>query len=213
MKRVHSAQRLVVLLSLLWLPVLQAFADDYADTVDLFRNALEDRTFIDEAYGYAVFPTVGKGGWFVGGAYGEGRVFARGDYIGDVVMKQLTLGLQLGGQAYSQIVVFQDERALREFIGGNFEFGAQATAVAVTAGAQAAATTTGSSAGASGGKHDATTVGAYYKGMALFTIVKGGLMYEVSLGGQRFEYKPRKVPAVQTQTYPLDTGYSDDGRR
>lgn len=61
MKRVHSAQRLVVLLSLLWLPVLQAFADDYADTVDLFRNALEDRTFVDEAYGYAVFPTVGKG--------------------------------------------------------------------------------------------------------------------------------------------------------
>jgi len=119
-----------VLLSLLVLPVLQAFADDYADTVDLFRNALEDRTFVDEAYGYAVFPTVGKGGWFLGGAYGEGRVFARGDYIGDVVMTQLTLGLQLGGQAYSQIVVFQDERALREFIGGNFEFGAQATAVA-----------------------------------------------------------------------------------
>ena len=212
MKSVQSPHRLAVLLSLLVLPVLQAFADDYADTVDLFRNALEDRTFVDEAYGYAVFPTVGKGGWFLGGAYGEGRVFARGDYIGDVVMTQLTLGLQLGGQAYSQIVVFQDERALREFIGGNFEFGAQATAVAVTAGAQAAATTTGSSAGASGGKHDATNVGAYYKGMAVFTIVKGGLMYEVSLGGQKFEYKPRNMPPAQTQTFPLGEAGGSDSR-
>lgn len=96
---------------------------------------------------------------------------------------KLTVGLQLGGQAYSQIIFFQDKRALDEFTSGNFEFGAQATAVAITAGASASASTAGASAGASGGQHDASTVdaGGYHKGMAVFTVAKGGLMYE-SLG-------------------------------
>ena len=105
-------------------------------------------------------------------------------------MTQLTIGLQLGGQAFSQIIFFEDKRAFDEFTSGNFEFGAQATAVAITAGASAAATTTGDSAGTSGGKHDAKTVGKYHKGLATFTVAKGGLMYEASLGGQKFSYTP-----------------------
>lgn len=105
-------------------------------------------------------------------------------------MTQLTVGLQLGGQAFSQIIFFEDKRAFDEFTNGNFEFGAQATAVAITAGASAAATTTGDSASASGGKHDATTVGKYHNGMATFTVAKGGLMYEASVGGQKFSYTP-----------------------
>jgi len=104
-------------------------------------------------------------------------------------MTQLTVGFQLGGEAYSQIIFFEDQRAFDEFTSGNFEFAATASAVAITAGASAAATTTGSSAGASGGKHDATTKGAgYHKGMAVFTVAKGGLMYEASIGGQKFSY-------------------------
>ncbi|MCZ6912209.1 MAG: hypothetical protein O7F72_05325, partial [Proteobacteria bacterium] len=85
-----------------------------------------------------------------------------------------------------------DERAFNDFTSGNFEFGAQASAVAITAGASAATTTTGNTAGASGGKKDASTTGDYHKGMAIFTIAKGGLMYEASIGGQKYSYKPEK---------------------
>lgn len=178
-------------LFVLVMPFSQAWADDYSDTVQIFRNAIESRGFFDSAYGYAVFPTIGKAGIGVGGAHGSGRVYEQGKYIGDTKMTQLSLGFQLGAQAYSQIIFFEDKRALDEFTSGNFEFGAQASAVAITAGAQAAATTTGSSAGASAGKRDATTVGSYHKGMAVFTVAKGGLMYEASVSGQKFSYKAR----------------------
>ena len=171
--------------------ITPALADPYSDTINVFRKAGASGTFFKNAYGYAVFPTIGKGGVGVGGAYGEGRVYEKGKFIGDTSMTQLTVGFQLGGQAYSQIIFFQDERALKEFTGGNFEFGAEASAVAITAAAGAKANTAGSSAGASAGRHDAKTVGAYNKGMATFTVAKGGLMYEASIGGQKFTYKPR----------------------
>ncbi len=90
------------------------------------------------------------------------------------------------------IIFFQDKRAFDEFTSGNFEFGAEASAVAITAGAQVGAGTGGTSAGASGGKKDATTVGGYNKGLAPFTIVKGGLMYEAAISGAKFSYKPLK---------------------
>jgi lipid-binding SYLF domain-containing protein len=106
-------------------------------------------------------------------------------------MTQLSVGFQLGGEGFSQIIFFQDQRALKEFTSGNFEFGAEASAVAITAAAGAQASTSGSSAGASGGKNDAATVGSYYKGMATFTVAKGGLMYQATIGGQKFSYKPR----------------------
>ena len=107
-------------------------------------------------------------------------------------MTQLTVGAQLGGQAYSEMIFFKDKGALDNFTGGNFEFGAQASAVAITAGASAQAGTSGASAAASGTKRHATTAAKYYKGMAVFTVAKGGLMYEASIGGQKFSYKPRK---------------------
>ena len=106
-------------------------------------------------------------------------------------MSQVTVGFQLGGQAYSQIVFFQDQRAFKEFTSGNFAFGAEASAVAITAAAGAKANTAGSSAGASAGKNDAKTVGGYNRGMATFTVAKGGLMYEATIGGQKFSYTPR----------------------
>lgn len=165
-----------------------AWADSYTDTVELFRKAVSAE-FFDDSYGYAVFPNIGKGGMGIGGAHGKGRVYAKGAYVGDTKMTQLTVGFQLGGQAFSQIIFLKDERAFNEFTSGNFEFGAQATAVAITAGASAAATTTGTSAGASDGNNDAKAYGDYYKGMAIFTVAKGGLMYEATIGGQKFSYK------------------------
>jgi lipid-binding SYLF domain-containing protein len=173
------------------MPFAGAWADEYSDTIKVFRDAGESGTFFAKSYGYAVFPTIGKGGIGIGGAYGKGRVYTKGNYVGDTSVTQLSVGFQLGGQAYSQIVFFEDKRAFDEFTSGNFEFGAQASAVAITAGASAAATTEGSSAGASGGKHDATTTTAgtgFHKGMAVFTVAKGGLMYEASIGGQKFSY-------------------------
>ena len=168
-----------------------ALADEYDDTRKVFSNAGESAAYFGKAYGYAIFPKIGKGGIGIGGAYGKGRVYAGGKHIGNTSMSQVTYGLQLGAQAYSQIVFFEDKRALEEFTNGNFEFGAQATATAITASAGAQANTGGgTSAGASGGKNDATTVsGGYRKGTAIFTVTKGGLMYEATLGGQKFKYK------------------------
>ncbi|WP_026289621.1 YSC84-related protein [Thioalkalivibrio sulfidiphilus] len=178
-------------LLLLLLPLGQAWADAYDDTIQVFREAIESKHFFDNAYGYAVFPTIGRGGIGIGGAHGRGRVYERGNYIGDTRMTQVTVGFQLGGQAYSQIIFFEDQRALREFTSGNFEFGAQASAVAITAGASAGVGTTGATAGASGTQHDARAVANYYRGMAVFTVAKGGLMYEASIGGQKFSYTPK----------------------
>jgi len=169
-----------------------AWADDYADTIKIFKEAGASSGFFDNSYGYAIFPTIGKGGVGVGGAYGKGRVYKNGAYVGNTSMTQLTVGWQFGGQGYSQIIFFQDQRAFDEFTTGKFEFGAQATAVAITAGASASASTAGTSTSASGGKHDATTAGAYNKGMATFTVAKGGLMYEASIGGQKFRYTRKK---------------------
>lgn len=168
-----------------------AWADEYQDTINVFKNAGESGTFFKTAYGYAVFPTIGKGGVGVGGAFGKGRVYEKGKYVGNASMTQVTVGFQLGGQAYSQIVFFQDQRAFKQFTSGNFAFGAEASAVAITAAAGAKANTSGSSAGISGTKNAAATVGAYNNGMATFTVAKGGLMYEASIGGQKFAYTPR----------------------
>jgi len=182
-----------LVLFLLALPAALARADEYSDTINVFRKAGESSQFFGRSYGYAVLPTIGKGGIGIGGAYGTGRVYARGAYVGDTSMAQVTIGFQLGGQAYSQIIFFEDKRAFDEFTGGNFEFGAQATAVAITAGAGAQAGTSGASASAGSSQQSSTTKSAnYYKGMAVFTVAKGGLMYEASIGGQKFSYNRKK---------------------
>jgi len=168
-----------------------ALADDYQNTINVFKKAGESSKFFANSYGYAVFPSIGKGGLGVGAAHGKGRVYEQGKYVGDTSMTQVSVGLQAGGQAYSQIVFFQDKRAFDEFTNGNFEFGAGVSAVAITAGVSGSAGTSGSSSGASGGKNDANTRGTYHKGMAVFTVAKGGLMYEASLGGQKYKYKPK----------------------
>lgn len=171
-------------------PISRA-ADSYDDARRSFENAGESAAFFKTSFGYALFPTIGKGGIGVGAAHGRGRVYARDRHVGDSTMTQLTVGFQLGGQAYSQIIFFEDHRAFKEFTSGNFEFSAQATAVAITAGVSAEANTGGgTAAGASGGRNDAATVhGGYRKGMAIFTIAKGGLMYEAVLGGQKYTYE------------------------
>jgi lipid-binding SYLF domain-containing protein len=188
-----SLCRAFILVPALLLIAGMAHADDYSDTINLFRNAGESSSFFHRSYAYAVFPTVGEGGLGVGGAFGKGRVYVRGRYVGDTTMGQVSVGFQAGGKAYSQIIFFQDKRALDEFESGTFEFAAGASAVAITAGASASAGTSGASAGASGGKKNARATGVYEKGMAVFTIAKGGLMYAATIAGQHFSFTPRGV--------------------
>lgn len=124
--------------------------------------------WVDQAHGYAVFPDIGKGGLWVGGGFGRGIVFERGQPVGRTSVSQATIGAQIGAQSYSQVIFFRDESALRKFQRENLEFSAQATAVAATAGA--AATT------------------SYERGVAVFIMSRGGLMAEATIGGQKFRY-------------------------
>jgi lipid-binding SYLF domain-containing protein len=183
---------LSVLLALAAFPAARALAATDAETIKVFKDAGESGQFFDKCYGYAVFANVGKGGIGVGAAHGTGRVYEKGKVVGDVKMNQLSVGAQLGGQSYSEIIFFEDKRAFDEFTSGSFEFGAEVSAVAITAGAGAKTGSSGSSAGASGGKHDAATAGGYHKGIAVFTVAKGGLMYEATVSGQKFKYTPKK---------------------
>jgi len=186
----RKSGRSLLLIATMLLAATPALADKYSETVELFKNAGESGSFFGKSYGYAVFPTVGKAGLGIGGAYGEGRVYEQGKYVGDSKMKQLSIGFQAGGQGYSQIVFLADKRAFDEFTSGNFEFGANVNAIVITASASGTAATTGTTGTASGGKKDAATAGEFHKGTAVFIIAKGGLMYEASVSGQKFSYKP-----------------------
>jgi lipid-binding SYLF domain-containing protein len=142
-----------------------------ADTLARFEQRDPGlRRFIDQAHGIAIFPTVGKGAIAIGGAHGKGEVYEAGQLVGTARLTQLSLGLALGGQSYSQLIFFEDQATLDEFKSGNFELGAQASAVAVTAGASAEA--------------------SYDRGVAVFTLPKAGLMYEVAVAGQKFGFSP-----------------------
>jgi lipid-binding SYLF domain-containing protein len=186
-----SITRVFSLASALLLVAGIAYAGKYSDTTDLFRNAGESSSFFDRSYGYAVFPTFGEAGLVVGGALGKGHVYVHGRLIGDTTMGQVSVGFQAGGKAYSQIIFFEDKRALDTFRTGTFQFEAGASAIAVTASANASVGTTGTTAGASGTENNARATGAYQNGMAVFTIAKGGLMYAAAIAGQKFSYTPR----------------------
>src|ERR1700733_11028322 len=142
-----------------------ANAGKYEDTISLFKNAGESATFFKDSYAYAVFPNIGEGGFIVGGAFGRGHVYVNGQLAGDATMKQLSVGFQAGGQDYSQIIFFQEKRALDQFESGAFEFSAGAKAIAITAAANASAGTNGVQANASGTENNATSRGQYNKGM------------------------------------------------
>src|SRR6202795_2383209 len=180
-----------VLLLIAGIAHAERHAEKYAETIDLFKNAGECASFFSRSYAYAVFPTIGEGGLIVGGAHGKGRVYVHGVWVGNTTMSQVSVGFQAGGKAYSEIIFFEDKRALDEFESGSFEFSAGASAVAITAAAGASVGTNGVQANASGTENNATSVGQYNKGMAVFTIAKGGLMYAAAIAGQKFSYKPR----------------------
>ena len=189
-------------------------------TLDDFKSQPNLRPYFDGAYGYAYFPTIGKGGFGIGGAAGSGIVYKNNlktttattgtggnnnsnnqeqEQVGEVQMVQLSFGWQLGGQVYSEIIFFESSKDFDNFTSGNFEFGADANVVALTASASVKASTIGNQGGQAGWSSNQIEVdnarpelskAVYTKGMSVFTIVKGGLMYEASIKGQKFNYKP-----------------------
>jgi lipid-binding SYLF domain-containing protein len=152
-------------------PSLVQAQDDVPPVIARFKEKDPgmEKIFSD-AVGYAVFPTVGKGAIGIGGARGKGWVYEGGAIVGKTTLTQVTIGLQLGGQAYSEIVFFQTRQALDNFKLGHLKLDAQASAIALTARASADL--------------------AYRNGVAIVTMAKGGLMYEASVGGQKFSYTP-----------------------
>jgi lipid-binding SYLF domain-containing protein len=149
----------------------QALDTNVQNALDTMRR--EDPSFgqfLDRAYGYAVYPTVGKGGLLVGGSFGRGEVFEQGRFIGYSDITQATIGAQIGGQAFTEVVAFEDRAALDKFKQNNYAFTAQVTAVAIKSGAAANA--------------------RFREGVAVFTYIKGGLMAEAAAGGQRFRFQP-----------------------
>jgi lipid-binding SYLF domain-containing protein len=164
---------------------------DYSSTINVFRESPEVAKFFANSYGYAVFPTIGKAGYVIGGSYGKGQVYRDGKVTGTSSVVEGSIGFQIGAEAFSEIIFFKDKSAYDEFASGTFEFDATAQAVAITAGAQAQAGTTGAGAGASAGPKTAVQAKAeYVNGMATFVHAKGGLMFELSIGGQKFTFEP-----------------------
>jgi lipid-binding SYLF domain-containing protein len=169
-----------IALALLLLPLMAASrppasADEHEDVLATIATFRKKDPGIDKffkgAVGYAVLPTVGKGAVGIGAAHGDGELLSSGGKaLGTVEMTQVTIGLQLGGQSYSEIIFFEKQSTFDSFKKGEFEFAAQVSAVALKAGASADA--------------------SYKNGVAVFTEAKGGLMYEASVGGQKFSYKP-----------------------
>jgi lipid-binding SYLF domain-containing protein len=144
---------------------------DVNQTIANFKA--KDPTMADlftKSYGYAVFPSIGKGGLVVGGAYGRGQVFEQGKMIGYCDLSQGSVGAQIGGQKYSEIIFFENKAALDRFKRDEFAFAAQATAVAASSGSGANA--------------------KFNDGVMVFTLGEKGLMAEASIGGQKFDFQP-----------------------
>ena len=143
-------------------------------SVALAKAKVNDPTLtpvFNQAAGYAIFPSIGKGAIGVGGAYGKGVLYERGFAVGFCDISQGSIGFQLGGQAYTEIICFETRQAVEIFKQGHFRFDAQATAVALKSGAGANA--------------------KYTSNVVVFTMDEAGLMYEASVGGQQFTYQAK----------------------
>ena len=181
MKKNRMKALSLLLLAFMALPALllgqdaddkKLIADSDAAKADFIKSDSHMKTLFDNSYGYVIFPNVGKGAVGVGGAAGNGIVYEQGNMIGKASMKQVSVGFQFGGQAYREVVFFENKETLDRFKDSKFEFAAQVSAVAAASGASADA--------------------KYTDGVLVYTQEKKGLMYEASVGGQKFDFKPFK---------------------
>jgi lipid-binding SYLF domain-containing protein len=173
MRKLASGLMGLTALALITLPARAQKEADVQEVIQEFQKKDPGMAaWFKDAYGYAVFPNVGKGGLVVGGAHGDGLVYEQGKLIGKTSLTAVTFGLQAGGQAFQEVIFFKDKAALDNFTRGNFEFQGGVSAVAL--------------------KEGVSKTLAYDKGVAVMSAVKGGLMAEASVGGQKFKYEPVK---------------------
>ena len=144
-------------------------SNSHAAFADMKRTDPTLDQMLQNAYGWAVFPDIGKGAAGIGGAYGRGEVYEQGKFIGYADVSEGTIGAQVGGQTYAELLVFQTKSALDNFKGNSLKFAADASAVALKSGAAASAN--------------------YANGVAVFTHPQGGLMVEAAIGGQQFTFE------------------------
>lgn len=170
--RIAAAMALVAIAALVPVRAQDKDAKEVADAIAVFKGDADLAKWFTSAYGYAVFPSITKAAVVVGGGGGGGRVFEKGVYVGDARVSQATIGAQIGGQSFSEVIFFENKAALDRFKDGKFEFAAGLSAVAA----------------AEGKSKDAK----YANGVAVFTHAKKGLMAEASVGGQKFKYTPKK---------------------
>jgi hypothetical protein len=166
--------------------------EDLSETIELFKGIPQVAPYFSSAYGYAIWKRIGRGGLGIGGATGKGQVYVAGNVTGFSRLMDITFGAQAGGQAYRQVIFFQNKAAYDKFTGCKFEFDASASAVAVTASAQASAGTQGASAAAGAGNPNTGAAAGYVNGMQTFTMAEGGLMYAATIGGQKYNFDARK---------------------
>jgi len=165
------------------LSVLNAQADEDLRTEaqsalgDFLKKDSTLKTFLTNSAGYAIFPSVGKGGFIVGGARGKGLVYEKDNVVGETTMTQASVGAQVGGQTFAEIIFFESPAAFEDFKASKFEMSAEASAVAAAEGASTAAKYTG--------------------GVAVFTLPKKGLMVQASIGGQKFKFEALKQPEAK----------------
>ncbi len=162
---------------------------DVSETLELFQGIPQVAPYFESAYGYAVWPRIARGGLGIGASRGRGQVYVGGQLTGISTHTEVSIGLQAGGQAYRQIIFFQNAEAYNEFTRDSFEFDASAQAVAVTASAEAGAGTTGARASAGAGGPNTAAGGGYTNGMQIFTMSEAGLMYKATIAGQRYNFE------------------------
>ncbi len=166
-------------------------AQDYGTAIAVFQSSPAVQPFFDDSYGYAVFPTVAKGGFIFGVGYGPGQVYRHGQVTGKTSIIEGSVGFQVGIKTFRQIIFFRDKTAYDDFTSGSFEFDASVQAVIITAAADAQAGTGSITAGATiTPQTGAQAKSRYVNGIAVFLHTLGGIMGELSVGGQRFGFEP-----------------------
>lgn len=165
------------------------WADKFDDAIASFKSSPKSSTYFEKAYGYAVFPEIGKAGLIVGGEHGDGQVYVKGKQVGTASLTSLSVGAQAGAKEYAEIIFFHKQSDFDKFRGGEFQLAGNMEATLITMNASASAGTETSSAEASTTKYNAATGGGYNNGVAVFVVARGGLMAGIAVGGQKIKYQ------------------------
>jgi lipid-binding SYLF domain-containing protein len=189
----NAFKSLLVATSLFLAAGVHAGGDKYDEAIANFKTSSKVASFFEKAYGYVIFPDVGKAGFIVGGEHGDGKVFEKGKQVGTASLTQVSVGAQAGAKEYAEVIFFETKADFEKFKAGDFQLSGNAEATAITLNASASAGTDASTASAGTEADTTAKYGHYQNGVAVFTVTKGGLMAGISVGGQKLKFKPNKT--------------------